>query len=225
MASTYNQNRLTIEKRALRRLGVTNPSQDELSYATEAFQALIKKLASKAPWIWNVSNTESSLTTVSSQREYSAGTAATNIATDIWDIERIDVLVGTTYKPIDLISKKESLSTYEREGTGEPYLAYLERATTPATNSLHLFPTPGSAYTIKYTYQKVLSDADNTTSNLDFPPQALTDLSILLAADLADEYGAPDLAGWVARAQISLKDIISLNYQNTAPRRVTSEYF
>ena len=223
MTTTYTQNRLTIEKRALRRLGVTNPSATELANTTEAFQALIKKLSALAPWIWNISNTASSFSTVAAQRTYSA--ASSEIAIDIWDIEHIEIDRGGTYQPIDLIDKTDSLTTYEREGTGEPYLAYFERATLPGSSKLHLFPTPSAVLTINYTYQKVMSDIGNTTDSVDFPQAALTDLSILLAADIADEYGAPNLGDWVSRAQLAQRDIITLNYQNIKKKTVTSEYF
>lgn len=153
--------------------------------------AIVKELDTEGRWLWTVSNSESSLTISSGTRSYVTGTASNTIATNILALERADLYIGTSYTPLTIFDKSESIGTYLREGTGQPVGCFLETAPVMTSQKLHFFQTPNGTYTVKYTYRRRLYDFDNATDNPDFPQDWEQKLVKGLAFELAPEFGVP----------------------------------
>lgn len=167
--SNFSITRTKIIRAALRRLGNTDPAVQDLANGAFALQNLIKKIDPDGRYLWTISNTETSLTLVTSQRVYTTGDGASNIPTYMMELENFELFIGNSYSPVEILTKRESLQTYNREGTGQPTEVYLEKAASPSANRLHVFPTPDAAYTAKFTYKRFLYDMDGNTENPDLP--------------------------------------------------------
>jgi hypothetical protein len=172
---------------ALRQLGNVNPSNTERANAVIYLNSLLKRLDPKADWKWTWVYTPGSITTVANQRSYTV--AADSLASNIYRIEHVDKVVGTTLSPITVIDTYERLSSVDREGTGEPQWAFLQTAPVLANQKLDFLPTPDAAYTYQYTYRRRLYDFTAATDNPDFPGEWILSLATMLASLLSREYG------------------------------------
>lgn len=212
---------------ALRMLGNHYPSQTDRSNAVQTLNMRLRVIDTKGRWFWGISNTETTLTLTSGNRSYSVATAPTGIASNILDLELFQLWDGVGYTPVRIVSKEESLNTWEREGTGQPYLVFLERGLTAASNKIHTFPTPDATYTAKYTYRRRLYDFDLTSDNPDLPQDAYDFLKKDLASQLAPEYGKslPEIQLLSALADKALEDLRAANTQHYDIQPVATEYF
>lgn len=226
--SDFNVTREELVRRALRKLGATNPSTEDLTNAVQSLNVLVKEIDPQGKWLWTITNTESTLTISASTRTYTTGSGAGNIATDILALETFILLKGTTRVPCRILEKKEALSTYELEGTGEPYLVYLEKKPLAANNVLWTYPLPSGSYTAKYTYRRRLYDFDAAGDNPDFPQEWINCLTYVVADDLADEYGLPleERDRLSAKAAAKLRSMKIANAENPSTDVTTpTQYF
>jgi len=184
-------NRLKILKRAFRRIGKFTYSVTEMANAVELLNDIIKDIDSSGRWLWCVSNTPSTLTLVTNQRSYASGTGASNIATNILALERVELVQGGSYTPLTIIDKTESISTILRENTGQPTHVFLENMPSMTSQKMHFFQTPNSAYSIQYYFRRRLYDFDNASDNPDFPQDWAQRLVKIMSYELSMEYGLP----------------------------------
>jgi hypothetical protein len=180
-----------IIRRAFSRIGVDSPSTSEKAVAAEVLDDVIAEQDPEGRWLWTISNTETSLTLTSGTRSYSVGTGSGQIPSYIQNLQTCVIERAVTDRlPLQIISKSESIDNYELETeTGEPYMVYLERAADPADQKLHFLPTPDSAYTIKFTYQRMLYDFDSASSNPDVLRSMRLGLIKILSHELAPSFG------------------------------------
>lgn len=206
--SNYTTTRTKIIRRAFRRIGIKNPSVNEQISAVELLNEIMKEIDVEGRWLWAISNTETSLNTVASQRIYATGTPPVGIKADILELENVELLKGTNYVPLRIIGKSESLSTFEREGTGEPIYVYLTQAPDMTNREMHFLPTPDAVYAVRYTYRRRLFDFDNAADIPDFPQDWNLRLVKRLANELAPEYGLPlpEQAAHEQRAEKAMKE-------------------
>lgn len=118
-------------------------------------------------------------------------TSGHGIAPFIQSLETMFWVNGTTRNPIEIIDKTRSLTTYELETTGQPYLAYLEIAANPEDQKLHFLPTPSAIYQMNYAYQRMLYDFDSASDEPDVRRSMRLSLIKVLANELASEMGVP----------------------------------
>lgn len=187
--STATVTRTELVQLAYRRIGIHNPSNTEVANGVLLLNAILKTLDPLAKWSWASVSTVASLTLTASQRSYDYTTDG--IAANIFELLHVDRVNGTNLTPITIIDTTEALTTSEREGTGEPYLVWLERKPVLTDQKLHFFPTASAAYTFEYTYRRRLYDFTASTDNPDFPGEANLPLAKMLADELAPEYGIP----------------------------------
>lgn len=187
--STETVTRTELVQLALRQIGVWNPSPTEIANAVVVLNATLKMLDPRAQWSWTSVSTPASITLTVGQRSYDVATDG--IAANIFELLHVDRVDGTSLIPITIIDTDEALTTSEREGTGQPYLVWLERQPTLAAQKLHFFPTASVAYTFEYTYRRRLYDFTASTDNPDFPGEWNYPLSVILADKMAPEYGVP----------------------------------
>lgn len=187
--STETVTRTELVDLALRQLGVVNPNDTERTNAILVLNAMLKELDPSADWRWTWVLTPGSISTVANQRAYDVATDG--LASNIYRIEIVEKVTGTTLDPITIIDTPAALTNVDREGTGEPQWAYLERAPVLAHQKLHLFPTPDAVYTYQYTYRRRIYDFTASTDNPDFPGEWNYALAIMLANKMAREYNMP----------------------------------
>lgn len=223
---TYTRNEL-IEM-ALSAIGVTEPSNDEYALSTKVLNSMIRHMDAKGQWAWAIDNTESTLTLVSGQQEYVTGTGASNIATNILRLEKAALLINTDREPLIILSKRESLKTpLQDESNSQPVEVYLEKSALRANNVLIFYPTPNSAYTVKYQYRRPLFDFDLPTDNPDFPQDWFLPVQKILAYELSSHFGKPLTERQLLKADADQAMMESENFNDDEPSYVTlkTEYF
>lgn len=225
--SNFTLDRTSLITRSLRRLGVTSPTTNQIANGVSNLNGIIGELDPQCEWAWAVSGVATNLTLTSGNRSYSVGTPPTGIKNDIVKIVSFAIAQGSNRKYFRVIEKEEFASSFELETAGEPYLVHLQKATTYATQTLFVLPTPGANYTAEYFYQRSLLDFDASTDNPDMPREWTRPLELLLTADLAEEYGRPldDRTAKEIRANAALKRMLKANASKITPIRVRSEYF
>lgn len=189
--STATITRDKLVKRSFRRIGIKNPSTNDMVNAVELLNDKVKEIDVNGKWLWAISNTPSTLTLVANQRSYATGITATTINSNILSLERVELVEGTTLTPLNIIGKTESIETSLRENTGKPVAVFLEQATAMASNKMHFFQTPNSAYSVQYYFRRRLYDFTSASMNPDFPQDWAQRLVKILSYELAPEYGIP----------------------------------
>lgn len=223
--STETVTRTEIIDLALRQFGNTNPSDDERSNALLVLNALLKQLDPQADWRWTWVLTPGSITTVASQRAYDVATDS--FASNVFRIEFVEKVTGSTLDPIIVVDTPDALTNVDREGTGEPQKAYLEKAPVLSNQKLHFFPTPDGVYTYQYTYRRRLYDFTASTDNPDFPGEWNHTLAIMLADKMSREYGlsAEDRRDLRAEARELEQAMIAANSETNYAPTITTLYY
>jgi hypothetical protein len=192
--SNSTNTRTELIQAAFRRIGMDNPSTNEIGLAVGTLNDLVAELDPEGRWLWAISNTETELTLVAGTRSYSVGTAPTGIASGILNLETVVLYrsSGAQRIPLKIIDKTESINSFELETTsGEPYLVYLETAPNAADQKIHFLPTPSTADTVKYTFQRSLYDFDSASDTPDFKRSMRLSLQKILSYELSPQYGVP----------------------------------
>jgi len=173
-------------------VGVSSPSQTDRTLANLLLNSLLRNLDKRGDWLWTIDQTETTLTLISGQSEYLAGTGASLISPNISKLEYAAVYIGSDHEELVILNTKEALRTYLRdESNGQPEAVHLETAKLLADQKMQFFPTPNSAYSVRYTYRRPLYDFDGATNNPDFPAGFVLPLQKLLASEHAPHYGLP----------------------------------
>lgn len=186
VTSTETVTRTELVDDALAEVGNSNPNNTQRAQAVRFLNKLLKQLDPMAQWSWTSSFVPGSINTVANQRAY---TTSDGLASNIFELVHVDKVTGTTLSPITIIDTATRLSSVDREGTGEPQWAYLQRAPTLSAQKLEFLPTPDGVYTYQYTYRRRLYDFTASSDNPDFPGEWNHALSIMLADKLARIYG------------------------------------
>jgi hypothetical protein len=197
--SDFSVSRDEIIRAAFRRIGIRTTTPDHLSIGAFSLNLAIAELDDEGRFGWTHSPTESTITLANGTRTYTVGVGASNIPDYMLKLETFSLLIGSRYVPLDIITRNEAVETWLREGTGQPIAVYLECKADPTDNVLHVFQTPNSAYTGKFTYRRMVYDFDGANDKLDFPVKWGRAVILATAEILAGDYGAPDLADIVAQ--------------------------
>jgi hypothetical protein len=223
---TYTRNEL-IEM-ALSTIGVTEPSNDEYALASKVLNAMVRHLDAKGQWLWAIDNTESTLTLVSGQQEYVTGALATTISPSILKLEKAALLINSDREPLTILTKRESIKTpLMDESNSQPVAVYLERAALRSNNVMLFYPTPNSAYTVKYNFRRPLFDFDGPTNNPDFPQDWFMPITKMLAYELSSHYGKPLAERQLLKADADLSFSESETFNDDEPSYspAKTEYF
>ena len=216
-----------LVKSSLRRIGVSSPADQAILDGREALNMLMKHLDSEARWLWAISGTASSLTLVANQEFYDVTTDS--LANDILRLETADIIQGTTRKPLRIVSSHEFLDSDDRDQTSEPYGIWLEQNPDRTAQRVAFLATPSTADTVEYTYRRPLYDFDTATDSPDVPQEAIYELRLLLASEMANDYGLPlqERQLLKADAEIAKRKLISFNASGDSDtrRQLNVEYF
>lgn len=230
--SDHTATRNDIVKGALRRLGNSNPSTEDISNAVVSLNDLVRLIDYDGRWLWAIDNAETQLNIVAGTRTYTFTSGSNEppagIAGNILTLETFFLERSPSQRiRIEIWGKTQSLNSRLLEKTGEVRAVYLESGTTFPTNKIHAFPTSSRNETAKYSYRRALFDFDNPNDNPDFPQGAIRPLKIILAADLSDEFGKPLQERQVLelRATEARKDLREMMEENKTIQPAVSEYF
>lgn len=227
-SSTANMTRTDIVRFALGKVGNTDPTTTESADAVTLLNAKIKELDEKGRWLWAISNTPTALTLVAGQRSYATGATATTIATNILELERVELVISATdLRPVRIVPKSEAIGTWEREvSNGEPYLVHLQNAPLMTNQTMHFFPTPMQAYAVQYYHRRRLYDFTLSTDNPDFPPGWNIKLINILAAELAPFYlPQGELTYHEIKSKEAIKEAKAANADKAERTQQIGEYF
>lgn len=226
--SNHNITRSELVTEALAMLGVSDPSNDEISKAVRKLNSMLKYIDIKGRWLWTIDNTETSLTLVVGQAEYSAGALATQIASDILELEYCAVLENSNDRmPLTIIRKTESMYTSLKDDSGEPIRVFLEKAPLEANNKLIFFPVPNVAFDVVYTYRRRINDMDLVSDNPDAPAHWQLPLQYFLAYHMAPAYGLPlqERLTLKAEAEEMLGELKFHNLGKATSRPLRTQFF
>jgi len=225
--STAKITRQKLVSRAYRRIGIDNPSVDQVLNAVDLLNDIVKELDTEGRWLWTISNTASTLLLITNQRAYAAGVGASLIQPNIMFLEWVEIVTGTSRKPLKIITELESVSNILRQSTGELYLVYLEQAADKASRRMHFFPTPSAARSVEYSYRRQLYDFGLATDNPDFPQDWAQTLIKRLAYELAPESGLPleERALLKAEMEEAMTKRQKANAERPTARPEKSQYF
>src|SRR6185369_17002519 len=105
--STNNANltRDRLVRRALKRVGNTEPETSQIAEAVETLNIKIKELDERGKWLWAINNVETSLTLVASTSSYTVATPPTGIASDILDLNTFALYIGSQHVWLSILDK------------------------------------------------------------------------------------------------------------------------
>ena len=227
--STETVTRTELIDLSLRQLGNVNPSNADRANALIVLNAILKQLDPKADWRWTWVLTPGSITTVANQRAYDVATDS--LAANIFRIDSVEKVTGSapsdTLDPIIVVDSYDAITNVDREGSGEPVKAYLEKAPVLANQKLHFFPTPDTVYTYQYTYRRRLYDFTASTDNPDFTGEWNYTLAVILADKMAREYGlsAEDRRDLRAESRELEQEMIAANSETQYVPTIETLYY
>jgi len=213
---------------ALSMLGIVEPQNTDTALGIKVLNSLIRNLDAKGTWLWAISNTQSTLTTIASQSTYTTGVAATNISANILKLEYAAVRIGTDDEPLVILDKYSALKTHLKTDTAsQPLACYLERANQTSDNKLIIYPTPNSAYSIKYNFRRPLFDFSAADENPDFPAEWFLPLKKILAYELSYDYSKPLAERQLLQAESKLAydEVERFNTDKPSYQPLKTEYF
>jgi hypothetical protein len=226
--SNFTVTRNDLITQALSYIGVTDPQNEEMALGVNVLNALVRNLDARGEWIWGISNTESTLTTVANQQAYVTGTDPENIAQNILKLVYISYLQGNDYIPLIIYDKQSSfLTNYKDDSPGQPQACHLERHNLRSQNRLLLYPTPNSAYTVKYSFRRPLFDFPLPTDNPDFPTEWFLPLQKMLSSELAGHFNKTlaERQWLTAESEKAFQEMIAFNAEKPSYTTLRTEYF
>lgn len=185
--SDFNLTRNRLIKRAFSRIGIGEPSDEDMAFGVETLNEMIRSLDARGRWLHAISTSPSSLTLVGGQRAYVTGSLATNINPRIIQLIHVGLKQGNTQIDMNIVTV-DSIVRADLI-TGQPTDVYFEKHADPAENRLIFDPIPNQAYEMLYTFRRPLYDFASAGENPDFPSEALKALRYQLAYELSPDYG------------------------------------
>ena len=89
--SDFTVTRNDLITQALSAIGVSEPQNNDMALGVKVLNYLVRNLDARGEWLWGISNTESTLTTVASQQAYVTGVGASNINANILKITYVHI--------------------------------------------------------------------------------------------------------------------------------------
>lgn len=207
MATDWTQTRLDLATAAHRKLGILDPGESlpgqEYTDTTEALDSILKSLHAHGV-LWFKVGTPASQSLV-------ADTATVALPADF--LFPLSCVLEKSGEQIPLrIVSFHQYQERDRSSTGQPSQVAFQGG------NAYFWDTPEQAYTARLTYQ---AKVDNATDDLtDIPGWAMRPLKIILAAEIADEYGVPEpqVRRLMAERAEALRDIRKMANPRTSPR-------
>ena len=193
---TYTINRDTLIASAFRTLGVFNddspaPATD-IANAAQALNLMIKQWMSEGYLIWCVQDITVPFST--GKITYTLGPTGDVVTFRPLQIDfaRLSYANGIDV-PLVQLSRQEYNMLSLKTSQGTPNSYYYDKQLTNGDLSLYLSPDITQlANTVKVTAKRPLMDMSSSTTDFDFPVEALNALKNGLASELINEYDIPE---------------------------------
>ena len=215
---TWTRTRDQLRDMVLRKLGVLGATgaaeAEDAALVQEAMDARLKELHVLGVLWWNVSGAATSLTITS-------GSNTTTIAAaDYLYPVSLMLTVGGTERPVEIIDHRQWQAITNKAATGDPEQAFFSGST------VYLYPVPNTTTTAKLTYQATAADTEPNVAP-DVRVESMRALSVIVAADLIDEYGItePKASRLLVQQREALKTIRMLNQQRVDTAVVAPDWF
>lgn len=225
---SFTTTRNDLVSDALSVIGVSEPGNTEMATGIRVLNSLIRNIDAKGEWMWGISNTPSSFTTVASQQVYTTGVGASNISANISKLVYCAVRIGSDDYPLVIYDKISALNTtLKTDISSEPLACYFERNNLASSNRLFLYPTPNSAYTIYYNFQRPLFDFATASENPDFPSEWFLPLKKMLAYELSYDFSKPLAERQLlkADADLAFDEVRRFNTDKPSGLPLRTEYY
>jgi hypothetical protein len=203
---TFTRTREQLARKVLAKLRALDPREtptpEDATTVYEAMDLRLKEMHFLGVLWWNVAGatTDVALT---------GGVATATIsAQDFLFPVSMNLRVGTDDSPIEIIGHLEYQAIQSKTSGGEPEKVFVSGST------CYFWPVPQSDYTAKLTYEAIASDTQTSTAP-DLRVEAMRAFSVVVAADLVDDFHVPEeRAGrLLAEAQAAWKTLKALNAQ------------
>ena len=215
---TWTRSRQEVRDMALRKLGVLaagqTPAAEDTVVVFEAMDARLKEMHALGTLWWNVGGAATNLTLTAGQ------STATIAASDYLFPVSLMLTVGTDQQPIDIIGHSEYQALTNKTDQGEPVKAFFSGST------VYLWPVPQTTTTAQLTYQAIAADGESTNAP-DVRVEALRAFSVIVAADLIDDFATPEpkASRLLAQQMQALRTIRALNQQHVGAGTVTPTWY
>lgn len=215
---TFTLNREEFAGKVLQKLGVVGSSDsvggDDLAVVADAMDLRLKELHALGVLWWQVSGAATSVS-------LTAGAATATISpTDYLFPVSLNLVVGTSEYPIQIIGHREYMAIQGKAESGEPEKAFIYGST------IRLWPVPQSNYTAKLTYEAIAADTE-TGAALDIRVESMRAFIDVIAGDLVEDYETPEpKASRLLAKQVSgLRIIRTLNAQRVDNETISPEWY
>ncbi len=161
--TTWNPDIAEMAEEAFERAGLEMRSGYDLKTARRSLNFLASEWANKGLNLWTVQS--GSITLVTGQKTY---TSADLLPADAVDYIELTTRIVDGGQNSDITLNRISVSTYaqipNKDSTGRPYQAYINRKTDGPTITLWPVPDDANTYVLNYWYLKRIDDATNPVS-------------------------------------------------------------
>lgn len=195
--TTWQLNRDQIIAAALRKVGFAEgeiPNTNQISYASDALNALIQSWRADGMPVWAMKTL--TFSTVAGTQNYEIGvgqTVNTPMPLKVMEVIRVDSIGGNRV-PLNIYTDYDfKLLSNFQSTLGTPVQVYYQPKSTSGT--IRFWPIPDTVFstnfTIEITYQRPYEDFDNASDEPDFPSYWTRAIIWGLASELSEEYGIP----------------------------------
>lgn len=211
----------TIIKATFRKLGIRNPSNDDLAYGLEALNDLLTSWSGEK--LLTHVNVREAFTLSIGQSTYTWGSGGNITTARPIDIEDIYVRDsnGNDY-PIDIITEEFYNDIILKTNQGRPDRVYY--ATEYPLSKIFLYPTPNAAETLQISSWKALSEISLLTSTVSLPNEYRRALIYNLLLDIASEFGyepSPNEHDIAEKTKDILRNVNSKDMVTQFPNAIT----
>lgn len=91
--------------------------------------------------------------------------------------------------PCDVVTRDEYFDQPSKDATGQPTMAHYQPKV--STGEMFVWPKGSVTTVLRFTYERLIEDVDDTSDNFDLPPEWYQPLQDMLAARLASAYQLP----------------------------------
>jgi hypothetical protein len=202
----------------LRKLGAfelgQTPDGESAAIVFEGINLRLKELHELGTLWWQVGGATTDVALVAST------VTATITPTDFLFPVSMALRVGTGDQPLEIIGHSAYQAIPDKASTGEPERVYINGST------CRFYPVPSQSYTAKLTYEAIATDLAASTAP-DIPVSMMRAFALVVASDLADDFGLPEQKVQRLLAQVpdAMKTLRALNTERVDSTPVTPDYF
>lgn len=212
----FTRTREQLRDMVLGKLGFAvgeTPDAADSAKVYEGIDLRLKELHKLGVLWWQVSGV---VTDVMLTSGVATATAPTDMLFPVTAALRIS---GVDY-PIEIAGHRRYHEAQDKTDQGEPRLVYHYGTT------LRFWPVPDAGYTVKLTYEAIAADTTSGTAP-DIPVAMMRALAVIVASDLADDYGLPEgtIQRLMAQAEAAMRTIRALNAERVDTGVIQAEYF